>query len=158
MSRALHHLKSDAVAYVALFVALGGTGYAAFSLPPGSVGTRALKNHSVSAVKLDRGSIAGYVRDWARIDSQGRLTSSRPRAHVVVWRNSGPEPGGLIEWDRPIPSACFALATTEILPQATVSYSSAQVASGGSKHDGQAYLLLSSAQKPVDVTVICPQP
>jgi hypothetical protein len=143
---------------VALFVALGGTSYAAFSLPPGSVGPRALKNHSVSAVKLDRGSIAGYIRDWARIDSQGRITSSWPRARLVVWRNSGPEPGGLIEWDRPIPSSCFALATTEILPQATVSYASAEVASGGSKHDGQAYLLLSAAQKPVDVTVVCRQP
>jgi hypothetical protein len=158
MSRAVHHLKSNAIAYVALFVALGGTSYAAFSLPPGSVGSRALRNHSVSAVKLDRSSIAGYVRDWARIDADGKITGSRPRAHLIVWRNSGPEPGGLIEWDRPIPASCFALATTEILPQATVSYASAEVASGGSRHDGQAYVLLSAAQKPVDVTVVCPQP
>ncbi len=40
MTRILSHLKSNAVAYLALFVALSGTSYAASRLPAGSVGTR----------------------------------------------------------------------------------------------------------------------
>ncbi len=43
MTRALNHLKSNAIAYLALFVALGGTSYAAVRLPAGSVGARALR-------------------------------------------------------------------------------------------------------------------
>jgi hypothetical protein len=155
MSRVIKHVKSNVIAYLALFIALGGTSYAAFRLPAGSVGNRALKNHSVSAVKLSRSSIAGYVRDWARISASGRITASRPHAHIVVWRNSGFAPGGLIAWNRPIPAGCFSLATTELLPGGTVSYASSQVASGG-KHDGQAYVQLSEAQRPVDLAVICP--
>ncbi len=83
MSRVLNHLRSNVVAYVALFVALGGTSYAAISLPAGSVGNRQLKNHSITPVKLDRGSIAGYVRDWAEIDPSGQLVASQPSAHLV---------------------------------------------------------------------------
>ncbi len=117
MTRVVHHLKSNAIAYLALFIALGGTSYAAIRLPANSVGNRALKNHSVSAIKLDRSSIAGYVRDWARIDSNGRVTASRPKARLIGWTETGPAPGGLIQWSRPVPAACIAIATTEILPR-----------------------------------------
>ena len=72
MTKLLGHLKSNAVAYLALFVALGGTSYAAIKLPAGSVGNRQLKNHSVTPIKLDTGSIAGYVRAYAQINAQGR--------------------------------------------------------------------------------------
>lgn len=40
---------------IALFVALGGTSYAAFSLPAGSVGTKQLKNGAVTRAKLAHG-------------------------------------------------------------------------------------------------------
>jgi len=40
------------VALIALFVALGGTGYAAFSLPRDSVGTAQLKNGAVTKKKI----------------------------------------------------------------------------------------------------------
>ncbi len=79
MTRALNHLKSNAIAYLALFVALGGTSYAAVRLPAGSVGTRALKNHSVTAIKFDRGSIAGYVADYAEVNGQGVAGCPRDR-------------------------------------------------------------------------------
>jgi hypothetical protein len=156
MSRVIKHVKSNVIAYLALFIALGGTSYAAFRLPAGSVGNRALKNHSVSAVKLSRSSIAGYVRDWASIDSSGQVFSSRPRARTVVWRTSGFAPGGLIQWDQPIPRNCFALATTGVIPSAT--YASAQISSAGAKKPGGAYVSLSSAGATVNVAVICPQP
>jgi hypothetical protein len=40
------------IALIALFVALGGTSYAALSLPPNSVGTRQLKNGAVTSKKV----------------------------------------------------------------------------------------------------------
>ena len=43
---------SLAISVVALFVALGGSGYAALSMPPNSVGTRQLRNSSVSNPKI----------------------------------------------------------------------------------------------------------
>ncbi len=98
MTRVLNHLRSNVVAYLALFVALGGTSYAAISLPAGSVGNRQLKNHSISPIKFDRGSIAGYVRDWAEIDPSGQLVASRPNAHLVGWGETGAFPGGIVNW------------------------------------------------------------
>jgi hypothetical protein len=47
------------VSLAALFVALGGTGYAAFSLPKNSVGTKQLKNGAVTGPKIAAGSITG---------------------------------------------------------------------------------------------------
>ena len=109
MSRALNHFKSNVIAYLALFVALGGTSYAAATLGAGSVGTRQLKNHSVTPVKLQKGSIAGYVRDWAQINENGHVTASRPRAHTVGWTKRlgmcrAASSAGVV----PIPRGCFA--------------------------------------------------
>ncbi|HEX8744316.1 MAG TPA: hypothetical protein VF712_14390, partial [Thermoleophilaceae bacterium] len=47
------HLQRHVVAYLALFIALSGTAYAA-SLPRNSVGTAQLKDRSVTALKLAR--------------------------------------------------------------------------------------------------------
>jgi hypothetical protein len=52
------HIRGNAVGYVALFAALGGTSYAAVSLPAGSVTSRALANRAVTHAKLGSGSIA----------------------------------------------------------------------------------------------------
>lgn len=46
-----------AVALTALFVALGGTGYAAFSLPRNSVGSKQLRNGAVTTNKLKNGAV-----------------------------------------------------------------------------------------------------
>jgi hypothetical protein len=55
--RILSHLKSNLVAYVALFVALGGSSYAAVRLTPGSVRTRALAKAAVTHKKLAANSV-----------------------------------------------------------------------------------------------------
>ena len=47
------------VACVALFVALGGTSYAAIKLPANSVGTKQIKNSAVTSVKVKNGSLTG---------------------------------------------------------------------------------------------------
>jgi hypothetical protein len=77
MSRLISHLRHNLVAYLALFVALGGTSYAAVSLPAGSVGTRQLRNGSVTRVKLNGTQFAGYVHAWAYVSAAGRIIVAR---------------------------------------------------------------------------------
>jgi hypothetical protein len=98
MTRTLSHLKGNAIAYLALFVALGGTSYATFRLPAGSVGTRELRNGAVTATKLDPNSVAGSIRAWAILQWTGRwrVQSSSSDIHVantaqgedISWRHS----------------------------------------------------------------------
>lgn len=47
-------IRKNPIAYLALFIALGGTAYAASALPPGSVGTRQLRNGAVTNAKVRR--------------------------------------------------------------------------------------------------------
>ena len=166
------HVRRQAVAYLALFVALGGTGYAAVSVPAhsigsrqlrsGAVGTGQLKNHSVTAVKLAAGSIAGYVRDYAQVNGQGQLVASRPSAQLIGWVTNGPSLGGIIQFERSIPASCFALATMQGGPGAT--YATAQV-SGEAGHGGAVAVNIAPPQSTgnsilpqVNVAVICPEP
>ena len=46
------HVRANAVGYLALFVAMSGSAYAALSLPPHSVGTTQLKNKAVTLAKI----------------------------------------------------------------------------------------------------------
>jgi hypothetical protein len=47
------------ISLIALFVALGGTGYAALSLPKNSVGTKQLKKNAVIGSKIKKNSVTG---------------------------------------------------------------------------------------------------
>ena len=51
------------VSAVALFVALGGTTYAAVSVPKNSVGTAQLKNNAVTAPKIKNGAVTAEKID-----------------------------------------------------------------------------------------------
>lgn len=162
MTRVFSHIKSNAVAYLALFVALGGTSYAALRIPAGSVGARQLKNHSITPIKFDRSAIGGYVRYWAKVDTAGAISASRPRAHLAGWINqpNAAFPGGLVSWNRAVPSACFALATTASRPPEGISTAAAEIMSDGNKNAPGVgvKVLLSAPQTAVNVAVICPQP
>jgi hypothetical protein len=66
MRRVLRHRPSPAmvVACIALVVALGGTGYAAITLPRNSVGSRQLKPNAVTSAKVRNGALT--AKDFQR--------------------------------------------------------------------------------------------
>src|SRR5512132_4536292 len=74
----LEHLKRNAIAYTALFLALGGTSYAAVRLPAGSVGSKELHSGAVTKTKLQRGAVtSAAVQDHTlkAVDfARGQLT------------------------------------------------------------------------------------
>ena len=57
LARIRRHIGANAIAYVALFTALGGTSYAAIRLAPGSVTSAALANGAVTHSKLAAHSV-----------------------------------------------------------------------------------------------------
>jgi hypothetical protein len=109
MNRLLNHLRANVIAYLALFVALGGSSYAAFSLPAGSVGTSQLRNGSVTPIKFNSGKIGAYVRAWAVIQSGNRVIASRPRARVTSWDPTFA--AGVVSWGSAISRSCFPLTS-----------------------------------------------
>lgn len=58
MTQITRYIRRHHIALLALFVALGGTSYAAVSLPKASVGTDQLKARSVSTIKLAPGAVS----------------------------------------------------------------------------------------------------
>jgi hypothetical protein len=76
--RIFDHLRGNVVAYVALFVALGGSSYAAVRLTPGSVTSRALAKGAVTHAKLATNSV-----NSANIADRS-LTSSDFQAGAII--------------------------------------------------------------------------
>lgn len=63
---------TNVIATIALFVALGGSSYAALQLPRNSVGTKQLKRNAVTGVKVKRGALTGrHIKEatLAKVDS-----------------------------------------------------------------------------------------
>jgi hypothetical protein len=123
MTKLLSHLRHNVVAYLALFVALGGTSYAVINLPANSVGTRQLRygavtankiaNGSISALKLDHRSIGAFVRFWAVVNPSGQVVSSQPQAQTIGWGGGH----GTVHWQGTLPRSgahgCFSLANAD---------------------------------------------
>jgi hypothetical protein len=57
MSNLVQHLRGNLVAYLALFISLGGTTYAATSLPANSVGAKQLRKNAVLTSKIKDGAV-----------------------------------------------------------------------------------------------------
>ncbi|MGO9751968.1 MAG: hypothetical protein ACLP8S_21665 [Solirubrobacteraceae bacterium] len=120
MTKLLAHARSNAVAYVALFIALGGTSYAAFSIPANSVGTQQLRNGavttkkiangSITPAKLDRSTIGGSVRDWAFVNQDGAVLGG---SHGVT-ASAPAQPGQPyhVSWGDRFPHSCAVLANS----------------------------------------------
>jgi hypothetical protein len=108
--RLIAHLRSNLVAWIALFVALGGTGYAAISIPRNSVGAAQIRNRSITPVKLNPKSIGGSVRAWAIIRANATVVASGRRPSV----SAGLVPGSyLIQWAVRLPRTCATVANVD---------------------------------------------
>jgi hypothetical protein len=77
-SRIFAHFRGNVVAYVALFVALGGSSYAAVQLAPGSVRSRALAKGAVTKSKLAKNSVTSSTV------ANGSLTSKDFKPGAIV--------------------------------------------------------------------------
>lgn len=75
--RLLAHLRGNAIAYAALFVALSGTALAASGLPRNSVGTAQLKNRAVTGSKVALHTLTG-----ANV-AKGTLTGANIKASTL---------------------------------------------------------------------------
>jgi len=76
-----HITYANVCSSLALFVALGGTSYAAFKLPQNSVGARELRSGSVASSELRDGSIgARDLSAGARIARRFSWSGGRSRA------------------------------------------------------------------------------
>jgi hypothetical protein len=78
-----------AISVLALFVALGGTGYAAMRLPRDSVGTIQLQNNSIIAPKIRNGTIVGKkIKNGAvtagKINPKGLTVPNATHASIAV--------------------------------------------------------------------------
>lgn len=119
MTRILNHARTNLVAYIALFVALGGTSYAAISLPAGSVGTKQLRNGAVTSRKLANGSITpaklnsrtvgGTVRHWAFVNQDGTVIGGSRGARVSLGPNGAPY---YVSWGDQFSHSCAVLANS----------------------------------------------
>jgi hypothetical protein len=83
---------ANVISVVALFVALGGSSYAALNLPKGSVGTKQLRKNAVTSPKVKRGSL--LISDFRR-SQRARLRGPRgrvgPRGPVGPQGAQGPQ-------------------------------------------------------------------
>jgi hypothetical protein len=119
--KTLTFIRHNAVALLALIVALGGTSYAAFSLPAGSVGTKQLRNGAVTSkkiangsitpAKLDAGSLGGSIRHWAHINQAGRVLSGSHGARASV---AGAE--YTVSWGTEFSGRCGVLISPAAVP------------------------------------------
>jgi hypothetical protein len=110
MHRVIAHLRNNLVGWIALFVALGGTGYAAISIPRNSVGAAQIRNRSITPVKLNPKSIGGSVRAWAIIRANASVLASSGKATVFA----SVIPGSyIIHWGVRLPGACATVANID---------------------------------------------
>jgi hypothetical protein len=110
MNRLIAHLRANLVGWVALFVALGGTGYAAISIPRNSVGAAQIRNHSITPVKFNPGSIGGSTHAWAIIRANASVLASGGKPTV----SAGVVPGSYqIQWGVRLPRTCATVANVD---------------------------------------------
>jgi hypothetical protein len=148
--RIRQHFGSNVVAYLALFLAMGGTSVAAVSLA----------NHSIDPVKLDPRNIGGYVREWASVSANGRVAASGGRVTV---RTGSAFPGRYyFTWHTRLTSPCTVIGSVDTGSGNTPGYVTGGFA-GVPKHNPTSIAVTYNAQgqatpQPFEVELFCSTP
>ena len=105
------------VAYAALFVSLGGVGYAATQLPAGSVGSRQLKNGAVTLTKIAspaRAALHGAAGPAGATGAQGKAGPTGPPGPATG------AAGGALSGSYPDPTIAHGAVSTAALASGSV--------------------------------------
>ena len=114
----LSHLRSNAVAYLALFVALGGTSYAAVQLPANSVKAKQIAKNAVATAEVKDGSLT--VKDFQGGLPAGPTGPQGPKGLDGSAKARGQLNPAFCADSGPFPQACTGIAVTQTTPGFTV--------------------------------------
>jgi hypothetical protein len=151
MTRILNHVRTNLVGYLALFVALGGTSYAAIGI----------SNHSINPVKLNPRNIGGYVRAWASVNANGRVTASTGGVGVLV--DSTVAPGHyIIDWHPRPTSRCTTIGSVDFSSGPVPGYLISETAFSPGRGEQSAVQTYNSQGQPAmlayDIELLCATP
>jgi hypothetical protein len=118
VNRLITYLKHNALGAIALFIALGGTSYAAVAIPRDSVGSRQLRTGAVTSTKIHSGAVTpgklsgtafgGRILYLALIGSDGKVEVSNPKGiRTSDWNLNS---GGIVVFPHRLPKGCVPLA------------------------------------------------
>jgi hypothetical protein len=165
VTRIVRYLKQNAIAVVALFIALGGTSYAAVAIPKNSVGSTQLRKGAVSSSKIRSGAITpgklagksfgGRILYLAEINPDGSVAFSDPGGMKTMTWTEGTS--GILILPHPVSRGCVPLAGAASVAAAP---SSTGVASGvpavSAQLDSRTEVqLIFNGGFPVTVEILC---
>lgn len=131
--RLLRHARVNAVAYLALFVALGGTSYAAVHIAAHSIGPRELRPHSIGPADLRPHSITDEQIKAGSLKARDFAPNQLPQASSASYHGELTVPaGGTVEV--PLTGATWTQAASEddlLIPGLQVKLPSACVSPKG---------------------------
>ena len=110
MLKTLTFIRHNAISLLALFVALGGTSYAALTISGSQI-----RNRSINAIKLNPKSVPASIRAWAIVYGDGSHASAGPSSSRI--RVSSLGTGEAITWvNRRFARNCMPMATSLGVP------------------------------------------
>ncbi len=105
MLKTLTFIRHNAIALLALLVALGGTSYATFTINGNQI-----RNRTIDAIKLDPKSISASIRAWAIVYGDSSSATAGPSSSHIWGHAIGT--GEVITWThRRFGTNCMPIAT-----------------------------------------------